>query len=115
MSVVDDVWALERRCWLEGRSYYEAILHPSAVYAFPPPMGIFAGNDFVSSIGEDGPCSDVEMTQRHAVEEGDAVVLAYHGRGVTPGGDRQSHCTSTWLKTHGGWKLAGHHQTPLEA
>lgn len=114
MVDLNEIWELERKCWVEGRSYYERILHAEAVYAFPPPMGIFAGNDFVSSMGEAGPCTDVEMTDRHAAVHGDAVVIAYKGRGIAASGDRVSHCTSTWVQTLAGWKLISHHQTPLD-
>ncbi|MEM0899198.1 MAG: hypothetical protein AAGI92_04540 [Pseudomonadota bacterium] len=114
MADMDEIWSLERRCWLEGRSYYEQILYPQAVYAFPPPMGIFAGNAFVSQMGENGPCTDVEITQQHAVEVEGVVSLAYHGVGHSVQGPRASHCTSTWVKTGDGWKLMSHHQTPLQ-
>ncbi len=114
MVDLNEIWELERKCWVEGRSYYERILHAEAVYAFPPPMGIFAGNAFVSSMGEEGPCSDVEMTDKHVAQQGDTVSVAYKGRGLSANGDRVSHCTTTWVKTADGWKLMSHHQTPLD-
>ena len=114
MSALDELWALERKCWLEGRSYYERILHPAAVYAFAPPMGIFAGNDFVGSMGEEGPCTDVEMSDQHAAAQDNVAVLAYKGKGFAADGARVSHCTSTWVNMDDGWKLIGHHQTPVD-
>ncbi|MEM1377128.1 MAG: DUF4440 domain-containing protein, partial [Pseudomonadota bacterium] len=93
----------------------ESILHPDAVYAFPPPMGIFAGNAFVGQMSEEGPCTDVEITQQHAAEADGVVALAYHGVGQSAQGARASHCTSTWVSTDDGWKLMAHHQTPVDA
>ena len=114
MSAIKTVWALERRCWLEGRSYYKEILADDALYAFPPPMGLFRGNQFVDQMGEDGPCVSVEMTMKHDQLRDGVAVLAYHGAGTGPdGGLRMSHCTSVWREAADGWKLACHHQTPL--
>ena len=114
MDATDAVWELERRCWLEGRAYYKQILADDAVYAFPPPMGIFRGNQFVDQMGEDGPCVSVDMTARQTQLRDGVAVLAYHGAGTAADGSRRiSHCTSVWRETPDGWKLACHHQTPV--
>lgn len=115
MAVLDELWGLERRCWLEGRAFYETIITDGSVYAFPPPMGIFKGADFVQHMGEDGPMVDVEISQQQACDFGDVVVLVYHGWGTgRDGTSRASHCSTVWQRSPDGWKLAAHHQTPVD-
>lgn len=114
MSVTDDIWELERRCWVEGKSYYQQIITEHSVYAFPPPMGIFKGVAFVDQMGEAGPCTSVEFKNQHLRIMGDAVVLVYQGIGTSADGSlRESNCSSLWEKSASGWVLAVHHQTPI--
>ncbi len=114
MSLPDDIWELERRCWIEGRSFYEEIITVDSVYAFPPPMGIFKGSGFVSQMNEDGPCVSVEFSNQHAHELNGSWVLVYEGLGASSDGShRRSNCSSVWKRTSDGWKLVAHHQTPI--
>ena len=115
MAEFDEVWALERRMWLEGRSFYKTVLADDAVYAFPPPMGIFKGNAFVDQMGETGPCSDVAMGEQHALALGEHAVLVYRGEGTGhDGSTRVANCVSAYRRTDDGWQLCAHQQTPLD-
>lgn len=114
MNDLDAIWEQERRCWVDGKSYYREIITEDSVYAFPPPMGIFKGSDFVDSMGEEGPCVSVEFTNKNSREFNDTYVLVYEGIGKSADGSlRKSNCTTVWQRSENGWKLAVHHQTPL--
>ncbi len=116
MSEFDAVWDLERRMWLEGRAFYEVNLAADAVYAFPPPMGIFRGNDFVEHMGETGPCSAVTLHEQQTLALGEHAVLVYRGEGTAHDGSmRVSNCMSVYRKETSGWKLCAHQQTPLDS
>ena len=114
MTDIDALWELERSCWTKGRSFYEGIITDGSIYAFPPPMGIFKGSQFVGQMNEEGPFASVSFENQHSQTFTDTVVLVYEGTGKPAQGDaRKSHCTSVWMDTESGWKLMVHHQTPL--
>lgn len=92
-----EIWELERRCWIEGKSFYREIITDHSVYAFPPPMGIFKGSGFVEQMSEAGAFTDVAFTDQHIQEIGDVVVLLYEGTGKgADGNSRKSNCSSVW-------------------
>jgi len=114
MTKEADIWELERRCWVEGRAFYKEIITEESAYAFPSPMGIFKGTAFVDQMGETGACETVEFENQIIRDLGDIVVVLYVGKGKTSDGSlRKSHCSTVWEKRDGGWKLAVHHQTPV--
>lgn len=114
MSDFAEIWEFERRCWVDGRSFYKEIITADSVYAFPPPMGIFSGDAFVDQMGEEGSCVSVEFANRHVRDLGDVVVLVYQGTGKSADGSvRKSNCSTMWNKSDDGWKMVAHHQTPL--
>lgn len=114
MPDFDAIWALERCMWVEGREFYRRALLDDAVYAFPPPMGIFRGNDFVEHMGDIGPCVSVVMQDQHALALGEHAVLVYRGEGTAHDGTKRlSNCVSVYRKTDDSWRLCAHQQTPL--
>jgi len=111
---MDEIWELERRCWTDGRAFYKEIITDDSAYAFPPPMGIFKGAAFVDQMGEDGPCVSVEFENQITRDLGNTVITIYVGKGKSVDGSiRKSHCSTIWEKRDDGWKLAVHHQTPV--
>ncbi len=100
--------------WLEGRRFYEMAVADDAVFALPPPLGIFHGKDFVRHMGDAGLCHTVTLDKQHARALGDHVLLVYRGVGTAHDGtQRIANCLSVYRQQTDQWLLCAHQQTPL--
>jgi len=111
----DDLWAVERRLWLDDLDAYAAILDPACVMAFPPPAGLMGGAEIAESLTGAPRWADVEMAERRLAQAAnDIAVLAYRAAARRAGsGPYHAYCTSTYRRDGGTWRLIQHQQTPI--
>ncbi|MBC7977550.1 MAG: nuclear transport factor 2 family protein [Myxococcales bacterium] len=113
--VGEDLWKIEAKLWSgDSRDYLET-LHPDCLMAFPPPAGIMAHDETLSSIRGSQRWRDVALTGQSLVRPSDDIaVLAYHVWAKRDG-DAEAYsalCTSTYVADDGAWRMVQHQQTP---
>ena len=83
------------------------------MFAFP--TGLMAGNGFVAGLPEEGAWSSVAMSERHeGAPSDDLRIIAYAALGTKgDGATYRALCSSTYVRSVGGWVLAQHSQTPM--
>ncbi|MDQ8755403.1 nuclear transport factor 2 family protein [Sphingosinicella sp. LHD-64] len=110
----DDMFALERRFWLEGAAVYAALLDDRALMAFPQ-MGVMAADAVRESLKDAPRWASVEFSDRHAGRPNDeVVVLGYRAAALRADGDPyRCVCTSCYVRDESGWRLVQHQQSPL--
>lgn len=109
----DELWMDEKRFWLDGPDFYEEKMAPEACMVFPPPAGVLRGEAILAGLRQGPRWQSVEMTERSETAWGGTVVLVYRATGTRPGaGPHVALCSSTYVRTDGGWKLLFHQQTP---
>jgi hypothetical protein len=110
----DDLWQLETAFWTADPDETRHALDPHCLMAFPPPAGIVAGDQIVSSMRAAPRWHTVVMVDKHLHQPAvDLVVLAYFVSARRNGGGAYTaYCTSTYRQAHSGWKLIQHQQTP---
>ena len=110
----NDVWALERRFWLEGPSVYDDLLDPACLMAFPG-TGLLRSVEVLDSLENAPRWSSVTMTGRAVSRAAQGViVLGYIAEGLRQGAKPyKCFCTSTYLSNGGAWKLVQHQQTSV--
>ena len=110
-----EVWTIEESLWTGGRGAYEGAVSPDAVFAFPAPTGIMAGNGFVAHLPDSPGWSEVRMEQRtEGAPAADLRVIAYAATGQRSGGEGAYKCTcsSTYRRDGTRWILVQHAQVP---
>jgi hypothetical protein len=112
--MMDDLWTIEHRLWLDGAEAYGELLAPRCVMAFGP-MGILEDRAIVESLRGVPRWTTVEMAgQVLAQPTPDIAVLAYRAQARRDGAEPYAAlCTSTYLRIGGRWRIAQHQQTPL--
>lgn len=109
-------WSSERALWLEGSDAYGELLHAGALMVFAPPAGMLDRDATLASL-RDAPrwTSARFSSQREVFPADDIALLAYRVRaGRGHGNDEyEAMCSSTWVRTEAGWRLALHQQTPI--
>lgn len=113
--MIEDRWAEEEAWWTLGTAEARMRTHPGCVMAFA--TGLLQGEEIFAALDTAPRWQSVAITDRHAVEGEDAVVLAYRARAERQGEPSyEAFCTSTWVRQQDGWRLVQHQQTvPQEA
>lgn len=115
MALQDDLFALERRFWMEGEGFFAEALASEARLVFADPVGALDREEAVTTIGGAPRWSSVDMAplQCRALSD-DAALIVYEAEGRRDG---QAHPYRTlagtlYVRENGDWKLAFHQQTP---
>jgi hypothetical protein len=104
-------WALEKRFWLEGADFYNALLDPSCLMAFPG-IGVMRAGDVLDSLKAAPRWSSVEiMNGVVGRPKPSMVILGYTAEGKRLDVIYRAFCTSTYCSRGGKWKLVQHQQT----
>lgn len=115
-SKVEELWALEKRRWLDGAEFYERQLAPDAAMVIPYPSGL---QDRVAALSGQCPARQWEAVELHdqsVTRHGETVLLSYRvvaWRDCCPEPLRAS-CASTYLDDDGTWLRLSHEREPLE-
>ncbi|WP_375691574.1 nuclear transport factor 2 family protein [Pseudooceanicola sp. LIPI14-2-Ac024] len=113
MTDDDDIWTAEELLWTGGTDAFRNRLAPACLMAFPG-IGALEGEAILDSLKDAPRWQTVEMAGRHRVETDGIAVLAYTATGLRDGdAPYTALCTSTWVSTPDGWRLAQHQQAPL--
>lgn len=110
-----DLWALERRFWLEGVAVYEAHLAPDARLVFPWPTGVLEREAVLDALRGAPRWQSVVFDARQVLALGDdGVLLLYAARARQHAEDEayEALCTSAYRRVDEAWHLVLHHQTP---
>ncbi|WP_134725891.1 nuclear transport factor 2 family protein [Paracoccus luteus] len=111
MSLTEERWAEEESLWTMGAAEAWRNAHPACVMAFAD--GIVQGRAILARLDTGPRWKMIAMTDRHATEGEDCIVLAYRALATRPDGStRAAICTSTWVRQRDGWQLIQHQQTP---
>lgn len=113
----DELWDLEEGFWRGDAPFYEEHLAPDALMVFPAPTGILERDDTVASIREAPRWENVRLTKKHVTRPHvHTAILAYEAQADQADVDSayRAVCSSTYVKTPDGWRLALHQQTPSE-
>tara|TARA_R110002020_G_scaffold50963_23_gene144504 strand:+ start:1710 stop:2057 length:348 start_codon:yes stop_codon:yes gene_type:complete len=110
-----EFWTLERGFWLGGEEHYRKRLNSRALMIFPPPVGILSGDDTIIATLQAAPrWASVDFFDQALEAHDCATTLAYRATGRRDGGaEYHALCSSTYVDTGDGWKLALHQQTPV--
>lgn len=111
----EQLWALERNFWRGGTDVYDQCLAPQVLMVFPSPAGIMDRGAIMDSISKAPRWADVTVSNQRAIAPvKDVVVLAYDARAHRDvgGSEYRAHCSSTFIRMAGEWKLVGHQQAP---
>jgi catechol 2,3-dioxygenase-like lactoylglutathione lyase family enzyme len=109
----EDLWAHERRLWLEGVEAYHALLDPEAIMAFAG-IGIMRAPAILKAIERAPRWTSVKLKQPVLSPYSDTVFgLAYEVEARRDEGPPyQAYCTSTYRSVGGKMRLVQHQQTP---
>jgi hypothetical protein len=111
-----ELWKLEESFWMEDANFYDATLATEALMVLPAPAGVLDRSATVASIRSADRWTKVSFSDRHSIRPSSAVViLAYsaHADRGRSGTAYSAQCSSTYVQSDSGWKLALHQQTPL--
>lgn len=111
----EQLWALERNFWQGGTDVFDQCLAPQVLMVFPSPAGIMDRGAIMDSISKAPRWTDVTFSNQRAIAPAeDVVVLAYDARAHRDVGESEyrAHCSSTFIRMSGEWKLVGHQQAP---
>lgn len=110
---MDDLWALERRLWLEGADAYSDLMSDACVMIFGP-MGIMQRAAILESLQQAPRWTAVSFHEEIIASNTKTAVLAYRTIASRDGAKEYSAlCCSTYVLDGGGWKILAHQQTPL--
>lgn len=111
MSLTEERWADEEGWWTMGPAEARRNMHPACVLATA--RGVMQGKAILAAMDTAPRWTGVVMTDRHATEGEDCVVLGYRATASRmDGSTRVAICTSTWVLQRDGWRLIQHQQTP---
>lgn len=109
----EEHWDAEKRFWLDGPDFYKDRMAPAALMVFPAPVGLLEGKAIVDGLRQGPRWQSVDFSETAEAALGDTVVLAYRATGRRQGAEPYTAlCSSTYVRTEGGWKLLSHQQTP---
>lgn len=111
----EQLWAIEQTFWRGGTDVYDQYLAPQALMVFPPPEGIMDRGAIMDSITKAPRWTDVTFSNRRSIVPAEnVVILAYDARAHrdSTGSEYRAHCSSTFVRMAGEWKLVGHQQAP---
>ena len=104
-----EIWKLERAAWTLGPG---AISHvgDDALVMPPDPMPVQVFADLRDASTRAEPFTDVELEDRHFVQRGDTVVIAYTASARHKRFRRRyrARCMSTYVREAGEWRCVGH-------
>ncbi|EYD71661.1 hypothetical protein [Limimaricola hongkongensis] len=115
-SKVEELWALEKRNWLDGADFYERQLAPDAAMVIPYPE---ARKDRIAALSGKCPARQweaVELYDQSVTQRGETVLLSYR---VVAWRDccaapLRARCASTYLDDDGSWLRLSHERETLE-
>ena len=104
-----EIWKLERRGWLDGPQVFTHVADDGLVMP-PDPMPIqnFAG--LRADTERANAFEEVEFEERHFVQHGDTVVIAYIANAKHQRYRRRyrARCMSTFVRDGDGWVCVAH-------
>ena len=109
------LWRLETQFWLAGAEFYERVLCADALMVLPPPAGVLDRVATLESV-RGARWRNVSIEARHLeFPDPRVAMLAYVARAErgVPTSVYVAQCSSTYVLSADGWRLALHHQTPL--
>lgn len=111
----DDVWAAERRLWLEGEPAFNELLDASCTHVYPAPVGVLAGKEAIEARIRGNPRWDsVDFSEQVLARSPETAVIAYRAcgrRGEFAPYD--VYCSSTYRRDGDAWRLVQHQHTPV--
>ena len=122
MATDTDVLALEHDAWRAlstgvdaVRSLFERVLEPDVVMLLPGGL-VIEGSDQALQSMAGPPWDSYELShERMLTLSGDAAVVWYQAHARRGDLDYLALVNSTYVRRDGGWRLALHQQTPIEA
>lgn len=108
----------ERQFWHGDAAFYDATLTEDAVMVFPAPTGVLERAAVIESLGDADRWRSVAFSDERVVDVGDGVFqLVYRADAVRSedGAEYAALVTSVYVRRDDGWRLASHHQTPVES
>ena len=117
MTDADDLWAFERRFWLEGSATYERHLATDARLVFPLPTGVLDRAAMLDALRDAPRWRAVRFVLPYVIALGaDAALLVYAVEAVHDADPDayEALCTSAYRRRANGWELVLHQQTPSD-
>lgn len=111
----DRLMELEEGFWREGKDFFDAHLTDD-FRMLVPGMGAVNRAQTLAGIDDGARWSHVEMRDAAVTRLGpDAAVLSYHARAQRGDGGAAytALVSSAYVRREGAWKIAFHHQTPV--
>jgi len=116
MPVKDDLLALERGFWSGDAAFYRQNLDAVCVTAFTEMAGAFTKDEIAGMIEDADRWRDLDLDVKACLEPVPGVAfLTYQVRATRKSGEPYAAVVSSgYVKRDGAWRMALHHQTPLD-
>ncbi len=116
MSLENDLFAIEDSFWTGGPEAYQRHADRQCLVAFSEMAGVMSNEDIAKS-AEKGRWHDVSVQRKGLARLSDSsAVITYECSAKRKNGQSYHALVSSgYAKRADGWKLAFHHQTPLQS
>jgi hypothetical protein len=104
-----EIWKMERRAWEVGPQNVPHV-DADAIVISPDPMPIQTFATIQANSERAEPFTDIEFEDRHFVQRGNTVVIAYTASAKHRRYRRRyrARCTSTFVQDGGEWRCIAH-------
>ena len=115
-ALCEELLAIEKHFWTGGPEAYRRHADERCLIAFAEMAGVMSNEDIAKS-AEKGRWKDISIEQKGLAPLSDtAAVITYECTAKRKDGQPyRALVSSGYVKRAGGWKLAFHQQTPLQA
>lgn len=108
------VWQEEEIMWTGAAGERSRRLDGAVLMLFGP-TGIIGRSRATALMADAPPWTRATLSDRHAIETDDVVVLAYRVEAWRGETRYLALCSSTWVQRGAAWRMVQHQQTPLTA
>jgi hypothetical protein len=120
MALEDELFDIEQGFWLSGEEHFLEHLDNECLLAFPQMgelHGVFARERVAATATTSNRWRDLCLTDRHLLRAHDDVAIISYRADVTraDGQPYSALVSSAYVHRNGGWKLAFHQHSPVEA
>lgn len=113
----DQLFELEEQFWTRGPDYYRGNASNEAIMVLPDPAGVMVKDEAMDSLAGQARWKDVVLEEHRVLQlDENAALVTYKAtarRESEP--PYVARASSAYVRGSGGWRLAFHQQTPLEA
>lgn len=117
-QLTEELFAIEKGFWLEGREHFLDHLDDECLLAFPQQgemHGVYSREEIAATAAAPNRWRDLKIASRQLIGPTDGVAIISYRADVTraDGEPYQALVSSAYVKRRGGWKLAFHQHSPV--